>query len=169
MTIIYTDGDILMDPAEAIVIPVNTVGVPGAGLAKAWAKKDPDAAGIYKALCEKGLVTIGEINITPALHRTHDLLSKSGASVIHGDNRWIMFPTKEHWKHPSQLDWIEKGLMDLQPQVMGLESLAVPALGCGLGRLERNDVRRLLEKYLTPLSASITIYPPKLALSKANV
>ncbi len=144
MTIIYTDGDILMDPSEAIVIPVNTVGVPGAGLAKAWAKKDPDAAGVYKSLCEKGLVTIGEINI-----------------VIHGDSRWIMFPTKEHWKHPSRLEWIEKGLMDLQPQVTGLESLAVPALGCGLGGLEWETVRRLLEKYLTPLSASITIYPPK--------
>jgi len=144
MTIIYTDGDILMDPAEAIVIPVNTVGMPGAGLAKAWAKKDPDAAGVYKSLCEKGLVTIGEINI-----------------IIHGDSRWIMFPTKEHWKHPSRLEWIEKGLMDLQPQVMGLESLAVPALGCGLGGLEWNDVQRLLEKYLTPLPASITIYPPQ--------
>jgi len=152
MTIIYTDGDILMDPAEAIVIPVNTVGVPGAGLAKAWAKKDPDAAGIYKALCEKGLVTIGEINI-----------------IIHGDSRWIIFPTKEHWKHPSRLEWIEQGLKDLQPQVTGLESLAVPALGCGFGGLEWDAVRRLLEKYLTPLSASITIYPPKLALSKANV
>ena len=133
-----------MDPAEAIVIPVNTVGVPGAGLAKAWAKKDPDAAGVYKALCEKGLVTIGEINI-----------------IIHGESRWIMFPTKEHWMHPSQLEWIEKGLMDLQPQVTGLESLAVPALGCGLGGLEWETVRRLLEKYLTPLSASITIYPPQ--------
>lgn len=144
MTIIYRDGDILRDPAEAIVIPVNTMGVPGAGLAKAWAKKDPDAAGVYQALCEKGLVTIGEINI-----------------IIHGDSRWIMFPTKEHWKHPSQLEWIEKGLMDLQPQVTGLESLAVPALGCGLGGLEWETVRRLLEKYLTPLSASITIYPPK--------
>ena len=144
MTIIYTDGDILMDPAEAIVIPVNTLGVPGAGLAKAWARKDPAAAGVYKSLCEKGLVTIGEINI-----------------VIHGDSRWIMFPTKEHWKHPSQLEWIEKGLIDLQPQVMGLESLAVPALGCGLGGLEWDAVRRLLEKYLTPLSAAVTIYPPK--------
>ena len=169
MTIIYTDGDILMDPAEAIVIPVNTVGVPGAGLAKAWAKKDPDAASVYESLCEKGLVEVGEINITPALHRTHDLLSKSGASVIHGDSRWIIFPTKEHWKHPSRLEWIEQGLKDLQPQVTGLESLAVPALGCGFGGLEWDAVRRLLEKYLTPLSASITIYPPKLALSKANV
>lgn len=144
MTIVYSDGDILIDPAEAIVIPVNTMGVPGAGLAKAWAKKDPEAAGVYQALCEKGLVTIGEINI-----------------IIHGDSRWIMFPTKEHWKHPSQLEWIEKGLMDLQPQVTGLESMAVPALGCGLGGLEWNHVRQLLEKYLSPLSASITIYPPK--------
>ena len=151
MTIIYTDGDILMDSAEAIVIPVNTVGVPGAGLAKAWAGKDPEAAGVYKALCEKGLVKVGEINI-----------------VIHGDSRWILFPTKEHWKHPSQMEWIEQGLMDLQPQVTGLESLAVPALGCGLGGLEWNDVRRLLEKYLRPLSASITIYPPKLALPKKH-
>jgi hypothetical protein len=49
MTIIYTDGDILMDSAEANVIPVNTVGVPSAGLANAWAKKDPESAGVYNS------------------------------------------------------------------------------------------------------------------------
>ncbi len=151
MTIIYTDGDILTDPAEAIVIPVNTVGVPGAGLAKAWAKKDPDAADVYKSLCEKGLVKVGEINI-----------------IIHGDSRWIMFPTKEHWKHPSRLEWIEDGLVDLQPQVTGLESLAVPALGCGLGGLEWDDVRRLMEIYLLPLRIPINIYLPKPALPKKH-
>ena len=156
MTIIYTDGDILIDTSQAIVIPVNTVGVPGAGLAKAWAKKDPVAACIYKSLCEKRLIKVGEINITPALHRT-----QCGASVIHGDSRWIMFPTKEHWKHPSRLKWIEDGLMDLQPQVIGLESLAVPALGCGLGGLEWDDVRRLMEIYLLTLRIPINIYLPK--------
>ena len=144
MTIIYTNGDILMDPSEAIVIPANTVGVPGTGLAKAWAKKDPEAAGVYKSLCEKGLVKVGEINI-----------------VIHGDNRWIIFPTKEHWKQPSRLEWIEQGLIDLQAQVAGLESLAVPALGCGLGGLNWEDVRRLMEIYLLPLRFPITVYLPK--------
>lgn len=152
MAIIYTEGDILTDPAEAIVIPVNTIGMPGAGLAKAWAKKDPESAGVYKSLCEKGFVKVGEINI-----------------IIHGESRWIMFPTKEHWKHPSRLEWIEQGLMDLQPQVAGLESLAVPALGCGLGGLNWEDVRRLMETYLLPLRFPITIYLPKLALSRANV
>jgi len=147
MTIIYTDGDILMNPAEAIVIPVNTVGVPGAGLAKAWAKKDPAAAGIYKSLCEKGLIKVGEITV-----------------IKHGDNRWIMFPTKEHWKHPSRLEWIKSGLIDLRQNVNAqeLQSIAVPALGCGLGGLKWDDVRRLLEIYLLPLRIPIYIYPPKL-------
>ena len=146
MTIIYTDGDILTDKAEAIVIPVNTVGVPGAGLAKAWAKKDPVAAGIYKSLCEKGLIKVGEVTI-----------------IKHGDNRWIMFPTKEHWKHPSRIEWIKSGLSDLRQNVneLGLQSLAVPALGCGLGGLKWEHVKRLMEIYLLPLRIPINIYPPK--------
>jgi len=144
MKINYINGDILKDDADGIVIPVNTVGVPGAGLAKAWAQKDPVAAGVYKALCKQGRIKIGEVAI-----------------VKHGDTRWVMFPTKDHWKHPSRLEWIEAGLMDLQRYAPGFQSLAVPALGCGLGGLKWDDVKRLMETYLSQIGIPVSVYPPK--------
>ncbi len=146
MTIQYVQGNILNDKSHAIVIPVNTIGVAGAGLARQWATRDPAAAGIYKSLCKSGLIRVGEVTL-----------------IRHGGRHWIMFPTKEHWKHPSQLEWIESGLSSLQQNVKKLElkSLAVPALGCGLGGLKWDDVKRLIEIYLLPLGIPITIYPPK--------
>lgn len=145
MTITYTEGDILMDPAEAIVIPVNTVGVLGAGLAKAWAKKDPAAASLYKVFCEMKLIKVGEVSII-----------KFGEPIT-----WVLFPTKQHWRQSSRLEWIELGLIHLAENVPGLKSLAIPALGCGLGSLQWEDVKQLIEKYLSPLDIPITVYPPK--------
>jgi O-acetyl-ADP-ribose deacetylase (regulator of RNase III) len=144
MTIMYAHGNILLDGSQAIVIPVNTVGVPGAGLAKAWAQMDPVAAGEYKALCKQGRIKIGEVAI-----------------VKHGESRWVMFPTKDHWRNPSHLEWIEAGLVDLQRYAPGFQSLAIPALGCGLGGLKWEDVKRLMETYLSQIGIPVSVYPPK--------
>jgi O-acetyl-ADP-ribose deacetylase (regulator of RNase III) len=144
MTIIYTDGDILMDQAEAIVIPVNTVGVPGAGLAKSWAKKDPIARGIYESLCDKGLIKVGEVT-----------------TIRSGDQRWIMFPTKIHWEQPSVLEWIERGLIDLERNISNFQSIAIPALGCGLGGLQWREVKLLIEIHLSHVDIPIHVYAPK--------
>jgi O-acetyl-ADP-ribose deacetylase (regulator of RNase III) len=61
--------------------------------------------------------------------------------------RWIInFPTKRHWRDASQLDDIRAGLVDLvvQLQQREISSVAIPALGCGLGGLEWKDVRRMI-------------------------
>lgn len=53
--------------------------------------------------------------------------------------RWIInFPTKEHWRDPSQLAWIETGLKDLRRFLTGhgVRSVATPALGAGNGGLD---------------------------------
>lgn len=146
MTIIYTQGDILLDMSQAIVIPVNTMGVPGAGLAKAWAKKDPEAAKLYKALCKLEKINVGEV-----------------ASIANEDMCWILFPTKIHWKEPSKIEWIEDGLIHLGQTIkdLQLKSIAIPALGCGLGGLDWDDVKPLMQAYLLQIRIPITIYPPK--------
>ena len=146
MTIIYTQGDILEDASQAIVIPVNTVGVPGAGLAKAWARKDPEAAKLYKALCKLERIKIGEV-----------------ATITTADSHWILFPTKEHWKEPSKIEWIEDGLIHLSQMIKDLQvkSIAIPALGCGLGGLNWEDVKPLMQVYLLQIRIPITIYLPK--------
>ena len=146
MTIIYKHGDILNDTSQAIVIPINTVGVPGAGLAKAWAGKDPDAAKFYQVLCKSVGIKIGEI-----------------ATIASANKIWVLFPTKKHWKNPSKLEWIEAGLIHLCRIIkdLQLKSIAIPPLGCGLGGLDWDDVNPLMQTYLSQIGISIAIYRPQ--------
>ena len=44
ITKIYNNSNILRDKAQAIVIPVNTIGIAGAGLAHQWARLYPQSA-----------------------------------------------------------------------------------------------------------------------------
>jgi O-acetyl-ADP-ribose deacetylase (regulator of RNase III) len=53
--------------------------------------------------------------------------------------QWVInFATKDHWRDPSKLEYIERGLVDLRRAILSLEStsVATPALGCGLGQLD---------------------------------
>ena len=54
MTIKYVQGNILESDAQAVAIPVNAVGVAGAGLALAAARRWPYWAESYKAACATG-------------------------------------------------------------------------------------------------------------------
>jgi O-acetyl-ADP-ribose deacetylase (regulator of RNase III) len=60
---------------------------------------------------------------------------------------WIInFPTKRHWRDSSRLEDVRVGLVDLLVQVQrhAIGSLALPALGCGLGGLDWADVRPMV-------------------------
>ncbi len=80
-----------------------------------------------------------------------------------GPRRFIInFPTKEHWRSPSRLADIRSGLVDLVATVRRLEinSLAVPALGCGNGGLEWS-VRPLIEEAFADLpDVRVLVVPP---------
>lgn len=133
----FCKGDILQSEAQAIVNPVNCVGVMGAGLAKQFKEKHPGNYHAYSVACRRGDVEIGSMFCT-----TH--------FIGYGDNRVertvINFPTKLHWRDPSKLEYIEKGLEDLVDLVytLQIESIAIPPLGCGLGGLNKDDVLRLM-------------------------
>ena len=78
-----------------------------------------------------------------------------------GAPRWIVnFPTKKHWSNPSKLEWIEDGLKDLRRFLIkqNVQSVAIPALGSGLGGLDWKDVRRLIERELAGLETEIYVY-----------
>lgn len=66
-----------------------------------------------------------------------------------GPRRYIInFPTKGHWRSRSRLEDIRAGLDDLVRVVdaLGLDSIAVPALGCGNGGLDWSAVRPLIKE-----------------------
>ena len=72
------------------------------------------------------------------------------------------FPTKKHWKGESKIEWIEQGLSYLliHYKSWGVESLAVPALGVGLGGLKWKDVMHVLKNYLGQMDIPVEIYEP---------
>ncbi|MBE0691201.1 MAG: macro domain-containing protein, partial [Anaerolineae bacterium] len=79
---------------------------------------------------------------------------------------WILnFPTKHHWRSKSQLDAIVAGLDYLTQhyQAWGISSLAVPALGCGLGQLEWDVVKPTLLDYLDRMTIPTELYVPQTA------
>lgn len=139
----YIEGDIFESPAQVIVNPVNTVGVMGKGLALAFKKRYPRAFERYKIACEKHLLTIGKL------------------MLFYEPDYWLlMFPTKENWRNPSKLEYIEKGLEKFVCSYAekSITSVAFPRLGCGNGELKWDDVKLLMEKYLGNLPINVYIY-----------
>jgi O-acetyl-ADP-ribose deacetylase (regulator of RNase III) len=145
MVQIVNTGNILEDSAEAIVIPVNTVGVMGKGLALQAAKEWPSVVPIYRLMLQTGELKIGQVFMV-----THQ-------------PRLILFPTKAHWRNPSKLEYIQQGLKSMAEEIakLDLRSVAVPALGCGLGGLDWNTVRPLIEAALANTPADVRLYAPR--------
>ena len=61
------------------------------------------------------------------------------------------------------MDDIEGGLQWVRDNFrkQGIQSLAIPALGCGLGRLKWKDVGPLMCRYLHGLGITVAIYLPR--------
>jgi O-acetyl-ADP-ribose deacetylase (regulator of RNase III) len=137
----YKKGDILKEQAEAIVNTVNTVGVMGKGIALQFKERYPENYRIYKKACEAGEVKTGKMFVT----ETGRFLNPKYI---------INFPTKEHWRNPSKMEYITEGLKDLVKVISdkNISSIALPPLGCGNGGLEWYKVRKEIEKYLAPFS-----------------
>lgn len=139
----YIEGDIFDSPAQVIVNTVNTVGVMGKGIALAFKQRYPDMFERYKTACEKHLLSIGKL------------------MLFYEPDHWLLlFPTKENWRNPSKLEFIEKGLMKFVNTYAekSITSIAFPRLGCGNGELDWNAVQPLMEKYLKPLPIDVYIY-----------
>lgn len=145
--IYFNNGDLFNSKAEVYINPVNCVGVMGKGIALIFKKRYPDMFTRYKEICDKHLLSPGVLHV----YTTH----------IEQPKYIINFPTKQHWRYPSQYDWIELGLLKLQKVIehLDIQSIAMPALGCGNGGLSWEKVKTYLHKYLDQFKhVNITIY-----------
>ena len=142
--------DIFSSGAFALVVPVNCVGVAGAGLAREVARRFPHWEHRYKHDCRFGRTRPG--------HTAHYITGDHHPALI------VSFPTKRHWRDTSRLDDIHAGLDHLGrwAKEAGLPSIAVPALGCGLGGLEWDNVYPMIVAKLCLIDGLTTyLYPPR--------
>jgi O-acetyl-ADP-ribose deacetylase (regulator of RNase III) len=75
----------------------------------------------------------------------------------------VNFPTKRHWRGKSRIEDIETGLVALTAAIKerGIQSIAIPPLGSGLGGLEWSEVRPRIESALAALpDVRVRIYEP---------
>jgi O-acetyl-ADP-ribose deacetylase (regulator of RNase III) len=136
-------GDIFASAAQTLVNTVNCKGVMGAGLAKEFKRRWPGMYRVYRDACRRGDVRIG-----------YPLLC-----IMQG--KWILnFPTKDHWRGRSKLEYIERGLTTVVAhyQEWEIESIAFPQLGTSLGGLAWSDVWPTMKELLEYLPIPVEIY-----------
>ncbi|GGX27491.1 type II toxin-antitoxin system antitoxin DNA ADP-ribosyl glycohydrolase DarG [Undibacterium squillarum] len=147
--ITFTQGNLLEARAEALVNTVNTVGVMGKGIALMFKERFDENFHRYAAACKAKEVQTGKMFVTSV----HEL----------DGPRWIVnFPTKQHWRAPSRMEWVVEGLQDLRRFLVEqkVQSIAIPPLGAGNGGLEWMDVRKQIELALGDLDIDILVFEP---------
>jgi len=139
-------GNLFESGADTLVNPVNCVGVMGKGLALEFKKRFPSMFEDYAERCARNQVRLGE----PYLFR-----DRSGTLIVN-------FPTKDHWRPPSRLADIDRGLdYFVQHHAQWrIKSVAFPQLGCGNGGLSWEDVGPLMFSKLQVLKIEIEVYMP---------
>lgn len=141
----------LFDNLEAacLVNPTNAKGVDGGGLALEFRRRFPANSTDYRRSPPRaGSVFMTSDNLVPGRDQ-----------IV-----WIAnFSTKDDWRNPSRLEWIDSGLIDLKQQLLAkhIPSVAIPALGCGLGELPWGNVLALIRMHFDDDLIRTLVYEPK--------
>lgn len=144
----YRKGNLFESECEALVNTVNCIGMMGAGLAYAFKRKFPKMNQDYIRVCKAKILRPGLLHIW----------------TNPGNPKYIInFPTKDDLS-PSKLEYITDGLDKLKQVIESREikSIAVPALGCGLGGLSWGVVKTHIENMADdlPEGTKVLIYEP---------
>lgn len=141
--LVVDNSNIFNVGAQTIVNTVNCFGVMGKGVALQFKQRYPSMFSYYLLKCRRGDVKPG----LPYLY-----VDPSGQQIV-------LFPTKNHWRQCSKLEWIDAGLKYLASHIheWGITSLALPPLGCTNGGLDWGVVRHLIEERLGQIGIPVHV------------
>lgn len=148
--ITVASGNLLHASVEALVNPVNCVGVMGKGLALQFKSAYPSNFSAYQHACMAGA-------LQPGTTLVHDLGANAHPRYV------INVPTKRHWRDHSRIEDVQSGLAALIESVrsLAIRSVAIPPLGCGLGGLAWDRVRPLIESACAGIpDVDVLLYQP---------
>lgn len=159
------DGDMFFSTLQTLTVSVNVVGIMGKGLASRTKYQFPDVYVVYQDACRSRKLQMGK----PYLYKREafvdqELADEPGTLPGINANKWfLLFATKKHWRDASDLQAIREELRWVKDNyaVEGIKSLAMPALGCGLGRLDWKDVGPVMCQELAGLGIPVAIYLPR--------
>lgn len=159
------DGDMFFSLAQTLTVSVNIGGIMGKGVASRAKYQFPDVYVHYQDLCRRNQLKMG----TPVLYKRELSFDYEFADEpltikeLNGETWFLLFPTKKHWSDNSDIRDVEAGLKWIVENYKkeGIKSLALPALGCGLGGLSWSQVGPLMCQYLAQLDIRVYIYLPE--------
>lgn len=143
-------GDILKADAEALVNTVNCVGIMGRGIALQFKNAFPENFKRYKDVCDRKELEPGKLFIF-------------STNRFYNPKYVINFPTKQHWKEKSRMEYIESGLKALIKEITEKKicSIAIPPLGSGLGGLRWEEVSsKIKEAFEEVPDVRVLLYEP---------
>ncbi|MHB8359949.1 MAG: DarT ssDNA thymidine ADP-ribosyltransferase family protein [Thermoplasmataceae archaeon] len=157
-------GDMFFSGLQTLTVSVNTKGVMGRGLASRAKYQFPDVYIYYQDSCKNKKLRMGH----PVIYKREAALDMQLADdplQITDPNHqtwFLLFATKDDWRNPADKQGIVDGLEWLIQNYRseGIKSLAIPALGCGLGWLSWNEIGPILCKYLSKMDIPVQLYLP---------
>lgn len=133
MPVQIVKGNIWEYPADVRINTVNCIGVMGKGIALEFKNRYPEMFLDYAKEC------------------FFKRLKPGGIIVWHKESELIInVATKDHWKNPSQYDWIETGVNNISDVLTALSTdnklakVALPAMGCANGGLDFAKVSKII-------------------------
>lgn len=185
-TFTYSDGDIFEVPSDMLVNPVNCKGVSGKGLALEFKKRFPVSQKKYEEVCRKqvymtdatgrrkkvaafrpgDILHFIDIDKTQITKPIDQMEPEEIDELLTHRHHLVYLPTKNHWKNPSKYEYVRSGIKALA-DLLGQEGLemvntvSIPALGCGLGSLEWGEVEKIIREELSHVEKNFILFPPK--------
>lgn len=130
MSVVYKTGNLFSSDAQVFGHGVNTVGVMGAGIAKTFKEMFPKNYRAYQKACSEGF-------------------SPGGSLLVQEGGRYIANISSQDLPGPNaDLRWLKNGLLStlLTMNTLGLNSVALPRIGAGIGGLDYHDVKSTIEE-----------------------
>ena len=141
------NSDIFTSDCKLIAIAVNTIGVAGKGIAKTARDMHPDFYYYYKQACRYRKFNADCLMV----------IKVDGASY-----QLLCVPTKIHFQDDSEYEQIETILNNIATMIIRkkIKSLALPALGCGAGKLKYSKIKKMVYDKLDKFDIPIELYSP---------
>jgi len=157
-------GDMFFSKLQTLTISVNCLGVMGKGLASRAKYQFPRLYVDYQDLCKQKKISLGKPYLYKQELSLDTQLADEALTMKNGVTQtwFLLFATKGDWKKKADIKAIENGVIWICDNYKkeGVTSLALPALGCGLGWLDWSQVGPILCSKLANLDILVWIYLP---------
>ena len=155
MTVNVVKGNIFESDCEVITDANNAIGISGAGIALAFAKRYPQLSDYYNKYCQAMQLRFpNRVLLAPIIFQKGFLDNK--------DYAVCKFPTMILPGEVCKIENINANLaeLNLQIKMRDYKSIALPALGCGIGRLPFDDLVAAVREIFDNEAFRVDIHEP---------